>query len=174
MRIVLSVLLACCTLVVAAQELEFRDYRNKKESFTKIPEKDVRADIASFAIGGIDESIGKLPLNKIGVSKYDNNFMSFEADKIKVIITTGRFEPSHHKLTRDEDHVVKIDNKPFYGNYGEVPNNHIHSVSVLIDKDTIAIPPTAYTDLCKCKFHIQRQRRYRKIKQRRLSFKRQP
>lgn len=152
MRIVLSVLMTCCTLATLAQELEFRDYRNKKESFTKIPEKDVRADIASFAIGGIDESIGKLPLSKVGVSKYDNNFMSFESEKVKVVITTGRFEPSKHKLTRDQDHVVKIDNKPFYGNYGEMPNNHIQSVTVLIDKDTIAIPPTAYADLCNVNF----------------------
>src|SRR5688572_28331202 len=90
MRIVLFVLLACYSIRVTAQELDFRDYRTKKESFTKIPEKDVRADVASFAVGGIDESIGKLPLTKIGVSKYESSFMSFERDNIKVVITTGR------------------------------------------------------------------------------------
>ena len=152
MRILLCVAVAFSTLHLAAQEMDFRDYRNKKESFTKIPEKDVRADVASFAIGGIDESIGKLPLTKIGVSKYENNFMSFERDNIKVVITTGPFDPAQHKLTKDGDHIVKIDNKPYYGNYGEMPANHIKSLSILIDKDTVQVPPTAYTDLCNVSF----------------------
>ena len=152
MRILLCVAVACSTLQLAAQEMDFRDYRNKKESFTKIPEKDVRADVASFAVGGIDESIGKLPLTKIGVSKYENNFMSFERDNIKVVITTGPFDPAQHKLTKDGDHLVKIDNKPYYGNYGEMPANHIKSLSILIDKDTVQVPPAAYTDLCNVSF----------------------
>jgi hypothetical protein len=152
MRIILCVVLAYYSVHASAQELEFRDYRTKKESFTKIPEKDVRADIASFAIGGIDESIGKLPLTKIGVSRYESNFMNFESNNIKVVITTGRFEPSQHKLTKDGDHLVKIDNKPYHGNYGEIPTNHIQSLIILIDKDTIAVPAAAYTDLCNVNF----------------------
>lgn len=152
MRIILCAVLACYSITGTAQELDFRDYRTKKESFTKIPEKDVRADIASFAIGGIDESIGKLPLQKIGVSKYENNFMSFEAENVKVLITTSRFDPSKHKITKDEEHIVKIDNKPYYGSYGQMPNNHIAAVTILVDKDTVAIPPTAYTDLCNVSF----------------------
>lgn len=152
MRIILCALLACYSIKSMAQELDFRDYRTKKESFTKIPEKDVRADIASFAVGGIDESIGKLPLTKIGVSKHENNFMSFEGSNIKVVITTASFDPAKHKLTMDEDHVVKIDNKPYHGNYGEMPSNHIQSVTILIDKDTIPIPATAHADLCNVNF----------------------
>ena len=153
MRILLCALLTCFSLQhVTAQDLEFRDYRTKKESFTKIPEKDVRADIASFAVGGIDESIGKLPLNKIGVNKYESNYMSFEGENVKVMITTGPFNVSAHKLVRDDDKIVKIDNKPFYGNYGSMPTNHIQSVTVLIDQDTIPIPTTAYADLCNVNF----------------------
>lgn len=152
MRFFLCCLLFIYSVNAMTQELDFRDYRTKKESFSKIPEKDVRADIASFAVGGIDESIGKLPLNKIGVSKYENNFMSFEGNNIKVIITIGRFEPSKHKLVKDEDHVVKIDNKPFFGNYGEMPNTHIQSLTILINNDTIPVPPTAYADLCNVSF----------------------
>ena len=152
MRIFICVLALTWCFSGTAQELDFRDYRTKKESFTKISEKDVRADVASFAIGGIDESIGKLPLPKIGVNKFENNFMSFEGENIRAIITTGRFEPTKHKLTKDEDHIVKIDNKPFYGNYGDMPANHIQSLIVLVDKDTVAIPPAAYTDLCNVNF----------------------
>jgi len=152
MRIILSVFAAFYCVSGIAQDVEFRDYRTKKESFSKILQKDVRGDIASFAVGGIDESIGKLPLTKIGVNKHENNSMSFEGSNIKVLITTGRFEPSQHKLVKDEEHLVKIDNKPYYGNYGEIPNNHIHSLSILIDKDTIIVPPAAYSDLCNVSF----------------------
>lgn len=153
MRILLlCIVFAGCSFQLTAQELDFRDYRNKKESFTKIPEKDIRSDVASFAIGGIDESIGKLPLTKIGVSKYETNFMSFERDNIKVVITIGPFDPAQHKLTKEGDHIVKIDNKPYHGNYGEMPTNHIKALTIVIDKDTIAVPPTAYTDLCNVSF----------------------
>lgn len=152
MQILLCAACTFLTFQLQAQELEFRDYRNKKESFTKIPEKDVRADVASFSIGGIDESIGKLPLTKIGVSKYESNFMSFERDHIKVVVTTGPFDPAGHKLTKDGDHIVKIDNKPYYGNYGEMPANHIKSLVILIDKDTVSVPPTAFADLCNVSF----------------------
>ncbi len=152
MRIILCLLLAVYSIPLIAQQAEFRDYRNKKESFTKIPEKDVRADIASFAIGGIDESIGKLPLTKIGVSKYETNYMSFEGSNVRVMIKTARFDPAKHKLTKDDEHIVKIDNKPYYGNYGKMPNNHIESVTILIDKDTVPIPSTAYSDLCNVSF----------------------
>jgi hypothetical protein len=153
MRIVFCVLLSYCTIKgMAQQELDFRDYRTKKESFTKIPEKDVRADIASFAVGGIDESIGKLPLSKIGVSKFERNSMTFENNNIKVVIISVPFEPSQHKIVKDGDHVVKIDGKPFHGNYGSMPYNHIQLVTILMGKDTVAIPPAAYTDLCNVSF----------------------
>lgn len=152
MRTLLCILFIYYSVGMNAQELDFRDYRTKKESFSKVPEKDVKGDIASFAIGGIDESIGKLPLSKIGVSKYESNNMSFEGTNIKVTITTQPFDPSKHKLVKDEDNLVKIDNKPFHGNYGNTPNNHIQSVIVIIDKDTIPVPPIAYTDLCNVNF----------------------
>lgn len=157
MRILFCVSIVVLSLKSVAQEPDFRDYRTKKESFTKIPEKDVRADIASFAVGGIDESIGKLPLTKIGVNKYENNFMSFEGSNVKVLITIGPFKSEQHKLTTDDDHLVKIDNKPYYGNYGETPNNHIQSVKILVDKDTIPIPSTAYADLCNVNFTYRDQ-----------------
>jgi len=152
MRITLFIIFSIISGRLLSQELDFRDYRTKKESFTKIPEKDVRADIASFAVGGIDESIGKLPLTKIGVSKHESSFMSFEGSNIKVLISTGRFEPGQHKMVMDEDHVVKIDNKPYYGNYGAIPTNHIQSLSILIDTDTIPIPSSAFVDLCNVSF----------------------
>ena len=152
MRFVLCVSLLLNAVIGSSQELEFRDYRTKKESFNKVPEKDVKAELAAFTMAGIEESIAKLTMPKIPATSFGNNFMKWEGNNIKVSIETGRFDPSKYKLTKDEEHIVKINNKAFYGNYGEMPSNHIQTLTVIIDKDTIPIPPTAYMDLCNVNF----------------------
>ena len=135
-----------------AQKKDFPDYRTKKESFAKLFDKTIRADLGVFTIGGVEESIGKLPLKKISPYSYTRNLMSFKGDNIEVTATTGRFESAGHKLTKIEDNLVKIDGKPFYGDYGEMPAIAIKSVIVLINKDTVVIPPAAYADLFNLNF----------------------
>jgi len=52
-----------------------------------------------------------------------------------------------------EKHLLRIDNHPYYGgNYGEIPKTTIESVTVVVDKDTVPIPPAAYSDLYDPKF----------------------
>jgi hypothetical protein len=52
-----------------------------------------------------------------------------------------------------EKHLVKIDGKPYYGgNYGEQPHTTIEAVTVIVGKDTVPIPATAYFDLYDPKF----------------------
>ncbi len=41
MRIILPILLLCSTLALA-QDDEFRDFRNKKDNFVKVSQKDIR------------------------------------------------------------------------------------------------------------------------------------
>lgn len=148
MRVVLYVILVQISLTSIAQDADFPDYRSKKENFSKMREKEIRGDLAAFAYAGIDESIGKLPLKSIPVTNFGKNFMKFNGNNIQVMITAGLFEPSKHKLSYYEDkHLVKIDNKPFYGNYGKVPASNIESVTVVIDQDTILIPSIALSDL---------------------------
>ena len=62
MRIVLIALSLCVSSFCVAQNEDYPDFRSKKEMFTRIIEKDIPADVASFAMGGIDESVRKLPL----------------------------------------------------------------------------------------------------------------
>jgi hypothetical protein len=134
--------------VCVAQNDDFPDSRSKKDNFSKIREKEIRNDLSTFTIAGIVESMGKLPLKSIPVKNYSNNFMEFEGNSVKVIIRSGIFEPAKHKLAYyDEKYLVRIDNKPYYGNYGKIPGRTIESVTVIIDKDTIAIPPVAFSDL---------------------------
>jgi hypothetical protein len=140
-------------LSALAQDLDFPDFRSKKDNFAKIPEKDIRADIASFALAGVDESIGKAQLQTVPVKDYGANFMRYENENIQVIIKTSFFMPTKHKLMFSEKHLVKIDGKPYYGGiYGEQPHSIIESVTVLVGKDTVAIPATAYFDLYDPKF----------------------
>lgn len=154
MRIILPILLLCSTLALA-QDDEYRDFRNKKDNFVKVSQKDIRADMASFLMAGIDESITKLPLKSVPVKSYGSNYMTWSNDQITVTIKTGVFDPAKHKIMLEEKHVVKVDNKPYYGNYGEMPRVTIESITVMMGKDTVVIPPTAYFDLYEPSFFYQ-------------------
>jgi len=136
-----------------AQDLDFPDFRNKKDNFSKISDKDVRADVASFALAGVDESIGKAPLTEVPVVDFGPNFIKYSNDNIQVTIKTGVFFPSKHKLMMQEGHLLRIDSKPYYGGIiGQPPHTTIESITVLVGKDTVAIPPTAFFDLYDPKF----------------------
>jgi hypothetical protein len=130
-----------------AQTDDLPDYRSKKDIFTRITEKDIRSDIASYSMGGMDESIGKLPLKTIPITASGGNFISFAGNNIEVTITTAPFDAKKHKLGYYDKYLVKIDNKAYFGDYGKVPKTIIENVRVVVDKDTVAIPPAAYSDL---------------------------
>ena len=148
MRFVFLLLLVALSNLGKAQNDDYPDYRSKKDIFSRITEKDIRSDLASFSMGGIDESIGKLPLKTIPATGFGNNFISFASENIQVTITGGVFNPYKHKLGYfDEKYLVKIDSKPFFGNYGKVPKTTIENVTVVIDNDSVAIPSTAFSDL---------------------------
>jgi len=149
MRFVFVVLLVGLSYWCNAQNDDYPDYRSKKDIFSRIVEKDIRSDIASYSMGGIDESIGKLPLKTVPITALATNSISFANNNIQVTVTGGVFDPSKHKLGYygEEKYLVKIDNKPYFGNYGKVPNTTIENVTVVIDRDTVPIPATAFSDL---------------------------
>lgn len=153
MRTIAFLFLTLSALSSLAQDLDFPDFRSKKDNFSKISDKDIRGDIASFALAGVDESIGKAQLQTIPVKDYGPNFMIYGNDNIQVTIKTSFFAPTKHKLIFSEKHLTKIDGKPYYGGiYGEQPHTIIESVTVLVGKDTVPIPATAYFDLYDPKF----------------------
>jgi len=153
MRITTFILLFLVTTSAMAQDLDYPDFRSKKDNFSKINDQALRSDIACFALAGIDESIGKPQLQTVPVTDNRPNYMKFGNDKIQVMIKTGFFMPTKHKLQFSEKHLVKIDGKPYYGGiYGEQPRTTIESVTVLVGTDTVSIPATAYNDLYEPKF----------------------
>lgn len=149
MRWILCLFFAACSVAANAQD-DMPDYRSKKDSYTKMAEKDIKGDLATFTMAGIDESVGKTPLVRIPVTNYGNNFMTFEGNNIHVEIKSSPFFPTQHKMDyadEEKKYLVKIDKKAYYGNYGSAPKTQIASITVVVDKDTVAIPQTAYFDL---------------------------
>ncbi len=133
--------------VVAQVDDDMPDTRSKRDNYSKVGQKELKADLATFTIAGIDESVGKITLDKVSHTGFTANSMNFEGGNIRASITTGPFDPAKHKLDYDEKYLIKIDRKPYYGGYSKVPKTQINSVSFIIDKDTVAIPPAAYSDL---------------------------
>jgi len=148
MRVILFSVILFISITSFAQNEDYPDYRSKKEIFSRIMEKDIRSDIASFSMGGIDESIGKLPLKSLPITAFAADFITFAGNNIQVKINSVPFDKTKHKLGfYDEKYLVKIDNKPYFGDYGKVPKTTDANITVIIDKDTVAIPPAAYEDL---------------------------
>ena len=153
MRIVFSLLLLWSGLSVFAQDYDFPDFRQKKDNFSHINDAAIRGDVSTFCLAGVDESAGKPSLPSVPIVDYGPSFMKYANDHIQVIIRTGIFLAARHKLMQQEGHLLRIDGKPYYGGvYGQPPHTTIESITVIVDKDTVPIPNTAYFDLYDPKF----------------------
>ena len=131
----------------AQKNYDYQDTRKKNESFIKLPKAEIRSDLSSFTLSGIDEAVGKEEISKIPFTTFGSDSMSFAGDNIKATIKLASFIPAKHKLDYDEKYLIRIDRKTYYGNYGNVPKTYISNISMVIDKDTVAIPVAAYFDL---------------------------
>lgn len=138
---------------IANAQNDVPDYRRKAESFSKVPEKDIRRDLAAFAYGGVDESMGKLPLRSVPAIGVIDNIMKFKEGSTQVLIQTGGFDALKHKMQFfEKTHLQKIDGKPFFGDYGTVPKTSIAAVTMIINKDTIRLPEIAFRDIYNPRF----------------------
>ena len=130
---------------------EYQDTRRKTESFAKLP-PDLKAELSTFTFTGIDEGIKRDPLAKVSYTSIGSDHMTIEAPDIKATITTAPFDISKHRIDYDEGWPIKIDRKPYYGGYGAIPKSYINSITIIMGKDTVAIPPAAYADLFNLNF----------------------
>ena len=126
---------------------DFQDTRKKNESFAKFPKNEIRADLATFTLSGIDEAVGKEELQKIPFTTFGENFMNFAGDDIKASIKLSPFDKSKHKLDYDEKYLIRIDRKTYYGDYGNIPRTYISNITLIVGTDTVSIPPAAYADI---------------------------
>lgn len=142
-----AILLLCSATSMAQLNEDITDTRRKNESFARMPKDNFRSDIAGFAMAGIDESVGKLPLDKMPYTTQAPNIMRFENELLKASVTTAPFDPAKYKLDYDEKYLVKINKKTYYGGYPNIPKTLVSNITVVMGKDTVAIPATAYSDL---------------------------
>ncbi len=132
------------------------DSRKKTEAIKRVAQKEIKNDLSSFTMAGISEGVVLDKLTKIPITNSGPTFMSFEGDNLKATVTTGPFNPAKHKLFYDDadtkKYLVKIDRKTYYGGYPNVPKTKINNITLIIGKDTLAIPPIAYADLYNLNF----------------------
>jgi hypothetical protein len=126
---------------------EYQDTRKKNESFKKIPQGNIRNDLSTFTLSGIDEAVGKEEPEKISYKTFGSDFMAFEGDGIKAKVTLAAFDPAKHKLDYDEKYLIRIDRKTYYGAYSAVPKTYINNITITINNDSVVIPAAAYADL---------------------------
>lgn len=123
------------------------DLRSKRDNLTKIPEKDIQADVAVFAMAGLDFNMGRPPLASMPITDMSGTFIKFDSGWNHVQVTAIPFSPSKHKLQYSDKYLIRIDGRAYYGSYSKIPKMAISNVSVVVEGDTVAIPPTAYNDL---------------------------
>lgn len=133
----------CCY----AQNDDMPDSRKKTESFERFRVRDIRADLATFTLAGISESVGAIPLEKTSYTSLANDSILFKSEGIKAKVKIAAFDPAKHKLSFDDKYLVRIDRKPYYGGYSHTPKTKISDVTVIINNDTMLVPPAAYSDL---------------------------
>jgi len=158
MKTGLAAILFICVVPANAQNVqkpkknyEYHDTRKKTESFAKLP-AELKAELSTFTFSGIGEGIRREPLKKISYTSLGPNFMTFAADDIKATITTAPFNASKHKIDYDEGYPIRINRKTYYGGYGTLPKTYISNITIVMGKDTVAIPPAAYADLYNLNF----------------------
>src|SRR3954470_14273196 len=96
------------------QEDNIPTYHNKRESLSRVVEPDIRADLATFTLAGVDESVGKqTTLTSIPVTDYSNDFVQFSKDNLQIKIISGKFDKSKHKIQYYDNYVARIDSKAF-------------------------------------------------------------
>jgi hypothetical protein len=148
MRIILSILLCSIINFSFAQDSDIPDYRSKKDNFSKMQEKDIRADLSQFTFGGINESLTKHRLDAIPLKVVMDDAITFSNDTVIAQITTGNFDATKHKVSWYNDkYAVKLDNKPFWGTENSVPKHTITSITAVIESDTVVVPSAAFIDL---------------------------
>ena len=147
MRTILFLLLCSLTHFSFAQD-DIPDYKTRKDNFSKMMEKDVRADVSQFTFGGISESLTKHKLDELPVASVEEDQIIFSDSLVTVQINAGIFDPTKHKVAWfDDKYAVKLDNHGFWGTENKVPKRTIESVVAIFGKDTVAVPASALADL---------------------------
>ena len=148
MRSILLATFLVATLSVSAQNvLDYPDFRPKKDNFAKVNDPVIHHDLIFFTLAGLDLRVGQPQATSLPVTSGGSDFITFGDGTNQVTIRSTPFIVGKHKMYYIEKHLVRIDNKAYFGDYGQVPANLIQSVTFVSGKDTVRIPPDALADL---------------------------
>lgn len=89
-------------------------------------------------------------LKDIPFKSFENQTAKFESEKTKVLITTGNFIKSNHKLTclkNDPNVLTKINGQKILGTDGRIPEKEYKSIEIEIDNIKIQLPEIALKNL---------------------------
>ena len=144
----LKFLLAILLLSVSSQgqDINFSGKENK-ESLSKVKDKTIRKEVATFTEAGSKEPKSYIKLKELPLSKFGANYSLFKRDSVSVKLTTGKFVRGARKIKYTAKQAITIDDKPTWGTAGELPQTQINSIDVYIGTDTVMIPRSAYQDL---------------------------
>lgn len=137
------------------KNIEIQSKSKTNESFMKLPNGIIKREIASFnLIGFYLEKIDTSPktiMNEIPVHYCTNNYVSFTKGSTFIHIYSSKFDSARHKLlyvNHPKKHLTLIDNCPFWGTEGRIPQRKIDSIEVIIHSHfLIEIPNSAYTGI---------------------------
>ena len=153
MRILLFAALTCSTLTAAAQTVQdFPDYRPKRDNLSKTPDPVIKHDLIFFTLAGLDQRVGQPQATSLPVTAFGSDYVTFGQDQLRIIIKSTPFVAGKRKMGYIDKHLVRIDNKPYFGNYGLMPTTAIQSVTLIDGKDTVQVPPAAFADLYEPQF----------------------
>jgi hypothetical protein len=148
MRTFLLLASCCAALSVTAQStLDFPDYRPKRENFSKVNDPAIHHDLIFFTLAGLDLRVGQPQAPSLPITGSGSDFIAFSQDQLRVTIRSTPFVAGKRKMNYIDKHLVRMDNKPYFGNYGVEPDLAIQSVTLIDGKDTVQIPAAAFSDL---------------------------
>src|ERR1700753_719865 len=81
-----------------SQENGYTDLRTARESFAHVYDKQLKAELSSFTIAGIAESLNKPVLIRLPAVKSGEDSIQFDSSNIRVTIKAAVFFPTKHKL----------------------------------------------------------------------------
>ena len=136
----------------AQSTLDFPDYRPKRDNLAKVADPAIKHDLIFFTLAGLDQRVGQPQAASLPITASGGDYITFGQGQLTVTIKSTSFVQGKRKMNYIDKHLVRIDNKPYFGNYGLVPTEAIFSVTLIDGKDTVQVPATAFSDLYEPEF----------------------
>lgn len=87
-------------------------------------------------------------MDQLKQKKYSDQKVSFDNNKLQIIVETKKFIKSEHKIQKLSDGNLKIDNRiKVWGFYGQIPRNQIQSIKLKTLNSIYIFPKEAISHL---------------------------